>query len=470
MPVTVRGWPVIAALTCCVLAATGCTAPRWAARPAPAGVPAGPGAAGVGDPYFPRAGNGGYEVSRYDLDLRFDPKSEQLDGRATVTARARQHLSRFNLDLVGMRVHEVAVGDEPAEHRRDERELVVTPDDPIRDGATFVVEVGYSGRPEPVDGALGRSGWMPTRDGAFVANQPVGAPTWFPSNDHPSDKAAYGFRITVPEGKFAAANGRLVSQETEDGHTTFVWRSAAPMATYLATATIGDFVVDDGRTDGGVPSLVAVDPSEADGSAAVARRTADITDHFSSVFGRYPFDSTGAIVDVAGVGYALETQSKPLYDGAPAEDLIAHELAHQWFGNSLTPRTWRDIWLNEGFATYSTWLWAEHQGDRSAEDIFDGYYDQPRDAWLWAVPPGDPGRANMFHRAVYVRGAMTLHALRTEIGDEAFFRLLRTWVSENRHGYTTTDDFVATAERISGQQLGELFQVWLYSTGKPKHR
>ena len=425
------------------------------------------GAPGVGDPYFPLAGNGGYDVSRYDLDLDYEPSTRQLWGEAHIDARATQNLSQFDLDLLDLRVYAVAVNGDPAEVRHDGRELVVIPHDGLPAGRPFQVDVRYSGRPGPTTGPIGRSGWIGTDDGAFVANEPVGAATWFPCNDHPSDKAVFGFRVTVPKGTFAAANGRLVSQETKGDQTTYVWGGAAPMATYLATTTIGKFVVYQGHTNGGVPSLVAVDPSQVVDSVSVVRQTNMITDHFGSVFGRYPFGSTGAIVDIVGVGYALETQSRPLYDGAPGETIVAHELAHQWFGDSVTPATWRDIWLNEGFATYAEWLWSEHRGERSARDIFKAFYHQPGSS-LWKVMPGDPGRDQMFHRSVYVRGAMTLQAVRDAIGDEAFFRLIRAWVREHRHGHATTEQFIALAEKISGKQLDDLFQVWLYTTEKPK--
>ncbi|MQA88028.1 MAG: M1 family peptidase [Streptosporangiales bacterium] len=463
--VTPRVRRAAALLAGSALAASACTGLPGSAEPPPPG--SRPGAAGVGDPYFPLAGNGGYQVSRYELDFRYDPKTRRLEGRTRIVAQATQDLSRFDLDLLALRVQEVTVDDEPARFEHRGRELVITPPSGLNDDSSFSVEVGYSGTPGPTEGPLGRSGWMPTDDGAFVANQPAGAATWFPCNDHPSDKASYMFRVTVPEGYFAAANGRLASQDTEDGETTYVWLEESPMATYLATATLGRFVVQRGRTGGGVPSLVAIDPSQVDGSAAVAEQTGAITDYFSSVFGRYPFDTTGAIVDTVGVGYALETQSRPLYDGAPLEWIIAHEIAHQWFGDSVTPTTWRDIWLNEGFATYAEWLWSEHSGDRSAQKHFDSFYSQPGDSSVWEVPPGDPGPDRMFHQSVYVRGAMTLHALRTEIGDAAFFRLLRTWASEHRHGHTSTDEFVALAEEISGKQLDQLFQVWLYGSKKP---
>ncbi|MGV9943741.1 M1 family metallopeptidase [Streptomyces sp. NPDC003401] len=439
-----------------------------AADPALAAGPVG--APGVGDPYFPLAGNGGYHVDHYDLTLRYDPAGRHLDGKAVLTARAARPLSRFDLDLNGLKVTALTVDHVKAGHRRDGQELVVTPRRALRKGARFQVTVTYSGTPGPVTDPDGSpDGWIPTDDGAFVAGEPQGAMTWFPANNHPTDKSSYDFTITVPEGRTAVANGVLLGRRTAHGRTTYRWRQAEPMAAYLATATVGTFRVRQYTTRDGIEVYDAVDPREAAAAGPVLAKLPSVLAWGSGLFGPYPYRAAGSIVDHApDVGYALETQTRPVYDGAPDLGTLVHETAHQWFGDSVSLTSWKDIWLNEGFATYAEWLYDEQHGGARAQAAFDALYARPAGDRLWAFPPGDPGSgANIFGTPVYARGAMTLHALRTEIGDRAFFRVLRAWASGHRDGNATTAQFERLAEKVSGKDLGNLFRTWLYARGKP---
>jgi aminopeptidase N len=432
-----------------------------------------PGAAGIGDSYFPQLGNGGFDARHYDLAIAYNPDSDHLDGRTTITARAGQNLSSFDLDLQKLEVTRVEVDGKRARFTRDGDEIRITPRGAIRKGATFEVAVTYGGVPEPLGGPIvfgSDYGWMKTADGVFVACEPNAASTWFPSSDHPSDKATYDIRVKAPKGLTAVSNGRLVSTYDKGGSTYTHWRETKPMASYLATATIGKFDVKTGTTPGGTPIYVAIDPVLANGNNVdVYGVTAAATDYWSQVFGPYPFEETGAIVDdMPQAGFSLEVQSKPVYSAVRNESTIVHELAHQWFGDSVSVAHWKDIWLNEGFATYAQWLWAEHQGTRSAHDSFlAGYNSRPADNAFWQITVGDPQRDTMFASAVYQRGAMTLQVLRERIGDAAFFELLPAWTKLHRYGNAATDDFVRLAERISGQQLDDLFQTWLFTTGKP---
>jgi aminopeptidase N len=427
-----------------------------------------PGAEGIGDPYFPTAGNGGYDVAHYDLDLDYSPQRARLDAVAAVTATATQDLSRFQLDYSGPKVSSVSVDGAPAAFAHSKGELVITPPAGIASGAQFATVVAYSGRVRPTKGKL-RAGWFPTNDGAFVAGEPRGAPTWFPCNDHPTDKATFGFRITVPAGRKAIANGVLLDHSRAGGESTWVWREDDPMAPYLATATNGRFRLTE-STYGPIPSYLAVDPREARASRRGLRKLPAILDHFQGLFGEYPFTSTGAIVDHASfVGYALETQNIPVYDRAPDEVLIAHEVAHQWFGNSIGLARWSDIWLNEGFATWAEWNWIEHTGGpTTARTLRDLMRIRPGDRSFWRPAPGDPGAKHMFDATVYVRGAMTLEALRQKLGNDVFVAILRRWVAEHRYGSATIDDFIALAEGESGSELDEFFRIWLFDPAKPK--
>ncbi len=453
-----------------VLAA--CAAP--AAPPPTTGTGPGPGAPGVGDPYFPLDGNGGYDVADYALEVDYEPATDTLTGTATVRARATQALAALNLDLRGLEVGSVTVDGAPARHERDGEELVVTPEAPVADGADFTAVVRYGGVPETIEDAFGTSGFFHTDDGALVVGQPDVAATWFPVDDHPSDPATYTIAVTVPEGLTAVANGVLEGSTTAGGRTTWTWRAAEPTASYLVGLGIGDFAVD-AYEAGGIRFWDAVDP-DVDGlpvaRAALARQP-EVIEHLAGLFGPYPFTAAGGIVDdVPEMGFALENQTRPVYgpsfftDAVSGETVVVHELAHQWFGDTRPLARWSDIWLNEGFATYAEWLWDEREGRGTAQERFAAETARPPGDPFWTVRIGDPGPDALFDEAVYVRGAMTVHALRTAIGDEAFSRLLPRW-TERAAQPASRAEFVALAEEVSGQELDELFTTWLDTPNKP---
>jgi aminopeptidase N len=439
-----------------------------------------PGASGVEDPYFPLEGNGGYDALHYDLALSYDPATDRLDGVASIAARALDDLSSFNLDLQQLDVSAVSVNGRRAAFVRDGQELRITPHNRLKERSHFLVSVHYGGVPQTIVGSpivFGSPyGFLHTDDGNFVGAEPNASSTWFPSNDHPSDKATYTFRITVPEGVTAVANGRLVWSRTRHGQSTFVWYEDSPMATYLTTVDTGQWVIKNGRTPGGVPETVAVDPTliaqNADAVDFFFDTSAEAVDFESQYFGPYPFSSTGAIADNATyngtpLGFSLETQTKPVYSAVRSTTTIAHELAHQWFGDSVSPQTWDNIWLNEGFATFAEYLWLEHNGTRTAHESFVRDYARLPTSSFWQIIVANPQRDTMFASAVYRRGGMTLQALREKIGDDAFFEILKTWTAKYRHGNATTTQFIALSEKISGQDLDAFFQTWLYTAGKP---
>ncbi|WP_305789804.1 M1 family metallopeptidase [Symbioplanes lichenis] len=471
----------IAAATVVALLLGGCSADGDDPAPAvlsPSASPSvapsfAPGAAGAGDPYFPTYGNGGYDVAGYDLALRFDPGSGRLDGTATITATATQDLSRLNLDLATLTASKVTVDGRAATSRAERNELVITPAAGIARGAAFTIVVAYGGIPQPLENeTLGVGGWQRTKDGAFALGQPESASSWFPVNDHPSDKATWKLAMTVPDGVEAISNGVPGERTTAGGWTTWRWAEADPMASYLATVVIGQYRVTT-TTHAGKPMVVALPESlPATGPAAKSLAlTGEIADFLATQFGPYPFDAYGGVViDDTKVGYALETQSRPVYgnvfftSGTNAS-VVAHELAHQWYGDSVALERWQDIWLNEGFATYAEWLWAEHEGERTTDQAFDAAYQ----GFDWRVPTGDPGADQLFGEAVYQRGAMVVHALRRTIGDEAFAGLLKSWAADHKDGNATTDEFIAAAQKASGQDLSGFFREWLRTKAQPKH-
>lgn len=675
----------------------------FGAAPAALGAPPSPfpaGSSGIGDPYFPLDGNGGYDVQHYDLVLTYDPANDKLTGIATITARATQNLSAFNFDFIGMRLRSLTVNDVSANTQRKGQELTVKPKTGLTNGSTFTVVARYDGVPEPVfEEGFGFMGFLPTEDGAIVQGEPHVAATWFPANDHPRDKASFTYHITVPAGLEAIANGVLTGEQTTGGWSTFNWDAVEPMAPYLAMMAIDDFHVRDFAADGiafwdaidedlladlapaitpiagaqflysqisepaykRLTQTIAVPPGGATMSFQVNRDTepdwdflfveartagaddwttlpdanghssqatgacpynywdqnpflehyvtpvlvdegdpADPDDDFysctpvgtsgdwnaasgqgdgwetwsvalsdaggasrqvevsityasdggvqgrgvvideidvstgqgstgfeadgtpldgwatpaapegsqpnqntwdvaaevaavpgvgvgaelsfdrlpeilaweSDIFGAYPFAAGGGIVHDGAVRFALENQTRPNYSpfffgpGEGNDYVVVHENAHQWFGDYLAVDTWSETWLNEGFATYAEWLWAERVGDFTPADAWDFFASFPADDEFWAFAIGDPGPDALFAGQVYDRGALTLHALRREVGDHRFFEILKQWVVTQGGGTVSTREFIDLAESIYKKDLDPLFAEWL-SAGKP---
>jgi aminopeptidase N len=469
------GVAVSAALIVTSVGVTGAVAHAAGTQHSTAAAKFTPGSRGLGDPYFPREGNGGYDVSHYQLDLTYVPAKRHLGGSATITATATQNLSRFDLDLKNYRVEGVKVNGDAATFTRDNQELIITPKSGLPKGEKFTVVVSYSGTPHTVVNSpivFGAPyGWIYTPDGAFVGCEPNAASTWYPSNDHPSDKATFTFNIAVPTGTKVVANGDLTGQGTNGDFDTFQWTEKQPMATYLATIDIGKWVFHKTKTAAGTPEFVAVDPDLEDQAEAtgIIKLSGDITDYWAEKFGDYAFSSTGAIIDnVPNIGFSLETQTRPLYGFVPDRGTASHELAHEWFGDSVSVATWDNIWLNEGFATFGAWLWSEHAGGQSTyASALATYNSISADNPFWKQSIADPKRNTMFSSAVYYRGGMTLASLRHKIGDKKFFTLLKTWVREHRMGNATTEQFTALANKVSGQNLNGFFKTWLWDQSKP---
>ncbi len=449
-----------------------------------------PGAAGIGDPLYPELGNGGYDVGHYALDLEYDPATGLLEGRATVTAAATHDLSSFNLDLSGMDVSSVRVDGVAAGVTRRGSELTVVPASALPAGQTFTAVVAYAGEPAARDSGSApfRTGWTRGADGVFVFSQPDGASTWFPANDHPLDKATFSVRVTVPSPAVVASAGVLEAVVENEGERTYHWESRHPTATYLLPLAIGDLRMTAEAGPGGVTIRNFFDDDLAESRLDLFRRQGEMLEFFIGLFGAYPFEAYGAlVVDAARPAGALETQTLSTFT-VPSlrlgESVVAHELAHQWFGDSVSVASWEDIWLNEGFATYASWLWEEHvRGSaalrnraRSAHDLMSGRRltaqglspeEAAEEAAQRFPPPGSPRPDDLFNASVYQRGALTLHALRAEVGDESFFGILRAFADGFRYGNATTEEFVALAEEVSGVGLGDLFQSWLYEETVP---
>jgi aminopeptidase N len=418
--------------------------------------------------YFPHRGDTSYSVRHYDLRLGYDVDSNQLRARAGIELVARADLRSLRLDLSGLRVTKVQVeGARPVTYAARGEHLVLRFPKGVRAGRELRLTIAYQGRPASTDDG----GWEELADGSLVAGQTNGAPTWFPCNDRPDDKAGYRFEVTVASAYHVVANGELVSRRRGASTTTWVYEQTEPMATYLATVQVGRYTTLE--VPGAPVPMTAVLPDAlvpAFGSAF--GRQAEMLAFFERSFGPYPFGAYTVVVTPDKLEIPLEAQglsvfgSNFLSGGWDNVRLVAHELAHQWFGNSLTLADWKDIWLHEGFACYCEWLWSEESGGRSADS-------RARDHWARLAGKrhdlllGDPGPRHMFDDWVYKRGALLLHALRLTVGDDAFFAVLREWVAANAYGSVTTAMFEAVAERVCDRPLHDLFRAWLRARPLP---
>jgi aminopeptidase N len=441
------------------------------------GTDAQPGAPGIGDELFPELGNGGYDVQHYTIDLDVDVENNTIQGMTTITMIATQDLSAFNLEFVGLSISEVLVNGQRANFSRDGSEMTVTLPTAVPSEVQFGVAISYSGTPEAINHeSVGDIplGWNSIDSGIYVLSEPVGSGTWYPVNDHPLDKATYAYVITVSPPYIVAANGILSDAfEEEDGRMTYVFVENSPMASYLSTLNIAEHVLVEDVGPNGLPIRSYFPADLAEDAIFDFARTPEMIEFFSAIFGPYPFDVYGVVVTDANFGYALETQTLSTFgrgtvDGERTnEDVIAHELTHQWFGNSLSIAQWHDIWLNEGFATYGEGLWTEHiDGPDVFAEWVDAIYQQLSNN-ATNILIGSPPPEGIFSPEVYERGALTLHALRVEVGDDLFFDILRTYTARYADGNVTTDQFIALASNVSGRDLTALFQAWLFDEEIP---
>ena len=427
------------------------------------------------DPYLPTAGNFGYRVSRYELELEYKVAINRLAGTATVTAVTLAELQTFSLDLSSaLSVAKVTVnGKRPKHFRTDRDKLHITLAERLPAGAAMTVAVRYSGTPRPKRTPWGEVGFEELTEGALVAGQPNGASSWFPCDDHPSAKASFRIQIATESAYLTLANGKLLSRRARAGMTTWTYEQSEPTSTYLITLQVGPYTRRRMAKNGVEIFSVLPDRLRREFDHDFGRQP-QMMKLFVKLFGPYPLaDGYTVVVTDDDLEIPLEAQGISIFganhcDGRRgSERLVAHELAHQWFGNSVTAQRWRHIWLHEGFACYAEWLWSDHCGERSADDWARHYHrrlvDSPQDLVL-----ADPGPQDMFDDRVYKRGALALHALRRRIGDDAFFALLREWTSRYRHASVVTDDFIALAAQYTEDSLRPLWAAWLYSAEVPE--
>ena len=427
---------------------------------------------GVGDALFPALGNPGVDVTHYDVDIAYDGADNSVAGTVAIDLLLTENRAQITLDSAGPVVSSVLVDGVLAVTEQDPPELRITLPSQRRAGDELHLRIAYSVATQPVESSVGlESGWFNTVGGSYVLNEPDGARTWLPCNDHPSDKASFTFTIRVPHGVTAVANGALVDRRPQDGRNVWVWQEDQPMATYLLQVLIGDYEVIESRDPEGLPLVSVVLRDDLTTMQPFVDVTPRMIEFFQQYFGKYPLDRYGIAMTDSFSGLAMETQERSLFSrddfaggelGDLQQRLLAHELAHQWFGDAVSPARWQDIWLNESFATYGEWMWSDHIG---IADLDGTALDELR-----SRPPGssaDPSASNLFGPNSYGGGAIVLHALRRTIGDQAFFALLTRWVAENSGESRTTEDFIALATDVAGRPLTQFFDQWLFAQNPP---
>ncbi|WSY16262.1 M1 family metallopeptidase [Embleya sp. NBC_00896] len=442
----------------------------------------GPGPGGLGDPVFPTLGNTGYDVRRYDLEFAYRPDTRLVDGVTTIEATADRRLDAISLDALGPDVRGVTVDGRPATFEQAGEKLVITPARRIPARARIRMRIEYTVDPRA---RIAHTGWVPTPDGFAVAGQPDGAHTVFPCNDHPGDKADFGFRVTVPDGSLGVASGTRTGVESAAGTTTYSYHSRDPIATELVQIAVGDYRVLSRSGPHDLPLRDVVPSARAEGLAPALALTPGQLSWAEARLGRFPFETYGLLPantdDPNAFGFTgLETQTLTLYKPGfllQPEDRIGshmmHELVHSWFGNSVSPRVWSDLWLNEGHADLYALLyryergWPDSLGLTTLEARMRATYALG-DLWRrTSGPVAAPNAANLFDSQRYTGAALVLYALRQEVGEAAFARIERDFLARHRHGAATTRDYVDTASRVAGRDLSGFLGAWLYDTRTP---
>jgi aminopeptidase len=416
------------------------------------------------DPYLPGHGDLGFEVESYEIELDYRVSSNRLDAQAQIVVVANRALTLIRLDLRGLEVAKVRVnGGRPARYSLRGGKLRIRLAAAAAAGDRLVVVVRYGGQPGPVPSIWGDVGWEELSDGVIVAGQPGGAPSWFPCNDRPDSKATYRLSVTTESDYVVLANGLLVGRRRGASRTTWTYQQSQPMAPYLATVQIGRYERS-ALAGSPVPASLLAPPKLQSAATADFARQPAMLRVFADIFGPYPFDGYTVVVTPDDLEIPLEAQGVAVFganhiDGMQGlERLVAHELAHQWFGNSLTLGRWRDIWLHEGFACYAEWLWSERSGGKTA-DVLARRHHRRLSGAAQDLLLSDPGPETMFDDRVYKRGALTLHALRLTLGDDIFVTMIRAWATEHRFGTVSTKLFEEHAARYG--RTGALLRRWL---------
>ncbi|MEF9981411.1 MAG: M1 family metallopeptidase [Glutamicibacter sp.] len=423
------------------------------------------------DEYTKHHGSPTYTVEHYDLSLVIKLASNLLDGRAMLRIRALEDINEVALNLSGLKIIKATCQGRKVPVAKKHHRMVVSLPAVVKAGERVELNLRYAGSPQAENGLWGELGWEELTDGILVSGQPVGASTWYPCNDHPSHKSSYRFEISADAGYRVVANGQLVDHRRSASRETWVYEQREPMASYLATVQIGRYsqIPFD---EGGHLVAYSVPGTEVPVRGAFAKQTA-MAELFERKFGPYPFESYKIVVVDDELEIPLEAQGLSIFGKNhlslqwEAQRLIAHEFAHQWFGNSLTPGRWKDIWLNEGFACFSEWVYSEEAQVMALDE-------RARHAWamLEGLPQdimvGDPGPQDMFDDRVYKRGALALYALMRRLGETDFYTMLRQWTATHQHSTVSTQEFADLLGHYApAEEIQDILDAWLFSEALP---
>ncbi|WP_405147129.1 M1 family metallopeptidase [Sphaerisporangium sp. NBC_01403] len=479
-------------MTMILAAATGCGS---TAAAAPSGA-AKPGAQTAKDPLFAYLGNGGYDVGSYDVRYDYRSGTTKMDGSVKITATATQALSAFSLDAGMEKITKVAVAGHPAGFRVAGEKLLITPEQILPKGRPFQVDVSFrvdrGANPQspafPKDEEPHRTAWVEKKDGFAVMGQPDRAHLYFPSNDHPSDKAKLTFRITTPKGLQAVANGTLRSVKEKAGRVTYTFSTRDPIPTHVVQAAVGRFTLikDKGPRDLPLRSYVAT------GQATKTRKlVSGIPDQMAWLekqLGPYPFETYGVLGvpgDYNGVALEAATISTYAVESLTGTDLkgrvtkedmqndaitMMHELAHQYFGDAVSVRDWNQMWISEGHAEFYQLLYAVEMGYRDLDDpdrglraryMFDG------DKRVESGPPGKMMHARDVLVGTNTAGLLMLFGLREIVGEDTFRKIEKTFFNEFSGRSASTQDYINVANRVSGKDLTGYINSWIYDAKTP---
>ncbi|MFG1942187.1 M1 family metallopeptidase [Nonomuraea sp. NPDC048826] len=426
----------------------------------------------VKDPVYPAYGNPSIDVLHYGLKLAWRPERRSLAGTATLTVRAVKPIKEVRLDFGrALKIDRVTVGGERARPRRKGDDLTIPLPATLAADKKVRLVVRYHGVPKPHSSGqlrpdLARLGLRSAADGsAWALQEPFGAFTWFPVNDHPSDEALYDVAITVPKGWAGVAHGTYKGKSVRGRAVTYRWKSTDPVASYLTLFTVDKYRMHRAKGPRGIPITYWVRPGDR-WALPTVRRMPELIRWMEKKAGRYPFPSAGL---VATSDSGMETQQMITLGGPYlTPEVVLHELAHHWFGNSVGPRTWKDVWLNEGFAMYFQIQWSADHGPGTMDSLMADLRRQERLVRAEAGPPGDYRRDYFAASNVYYSPALMLHEIRKRIGDDRFFAMTRAWAQEHRHTSQDRASFTAWINEHTGEDLTELIDAWLDSRTSPE--
>lgn len=441
------------------------------------------GAQSGGERLFPGLGNGGYDVRSYDVAYDFRPGQPKMAASVDLVAAATQKLSSFSLDAVARQVSAVSVNGVPAGFQLDNarEKLVVTPRRALRDGLPFRVKIAYVADRtlEPKSLAFPEQDhfdhWTDTDSGFSLMGQPDRSHLFFPMNDVPSDKARMTWRVTVPKGLQAAANGTLKAQWTVGDRTTYVFSTRDPIPTHVAQLAVGRFTQTTGRGPHGLPLRSFVDtPKAAAAKARVALIPSQLRWIEQQTGSRYPFETYG-VLGVGGVtGYALESATLSMFNADYLTDPVdqgtgtmVHELTHQYFGNAVSVRKWDDMWLSEGHAVYYTGRYRADQGETTMDEFMKDVYAFEREHRAQYGPPGRPADLIDVLAGTNTGGAFFLYDLGNLVGPTTFRAIEHTFFERFRGRSASTQDYIAVANEVSGRDLTAYVNAWIYGKTTP---